>query len=125
MDYNRSVSKVEGEIHFRYKFLLANDVNSVIKTAYANSYSAPALDTVTKVQLTTQAPVTTVVTTTEATTEATTKAVTTQTTTQTTTQKVETQTESTTFNINSIVNKSRVKILVYVDGKKLSLTKNL
>ena len=119
MDYNRSVSKVEGEIHFRYKFLLANDVNSVIKTAYANSYSAPALDTVTKVQLTTQAPVTTVVTTTEATTEATTKAVTTQTTTQTTTQKVETQTESTTFNINSIVNKSRVKILVYVDGKKV------
>lgn len=118
MDYNRSVSKVEGEIHFRYKFLLANDVNSVIKTAYANSYSAPALDTVTKVQLTTQAP-TTVVTTTEATTEATTKAVTTQTTTQTTTQKVETQTESTTFNINSIVNKSRVKILVYVDGKKV------
>ena len=119
MDYNRSVSKVEGEIHFRYKFLLVNDVNSVIKTAYANSYSAPALDTVTKVQLTTQAPVTTVVTTTEATTEATTKAVTTQTTTQTTTQKVETQTESTTFNINSIVNKSRVKILVYVDGKKV------
>ena len=53
------------------------------------------------------------------TTEATTKAVTTQTTTQTTTKVVETQTESTTFNINSIVNKSRVKILVYVDGKKV------
>ena len=118
MEYNRSVSKVEGEIHFRYKFLLANNVNSVIKTAYANSYSAPAIDTVTKVQLTTQAP-TTVATTTEATTEATTKAVTTQTTTQTTTKVVETQTESTTFNINSIVNKSRVKILVYVDGKKV------
>lgn len=124
MEYNRSVSKVEGEIHFRYKFLLANNVNSVIKTAYANSYSAPAIDTVTKVQLTTQAP-TTVATTTEATTEATTKAVTTQTTTQTTTKVVETQTESTTFNINSIVNKSRVKILVYVDGKKVEFDQEL
>lgn len=118
--YNRSVSKVEGEIHFRYKFLLANDVNTVIKNAYANSKSVSALDTVTKVQPTTSLQ-TTVTTKTEVTTEATTQVVTTQAQAiiQPTTQVIEEQTESTTFNINSVVNKSRVKILVYVNGKKV------
>lgn len=118
MDYNKTVDKVEGEIHFRYKFLLANDVNTVIKNAYANSKSVSALDTVTKANPTTFVQ-TTVTTKTEVTTEATTKAIIIQPTVQPTTQVIEEQTESTTFDINSIVNKSRVKILVYVDGKKV------
>lgn len=117
MDYNNSVSKVEGEIHFRYKFLLANDVNSVIKSAYANGYSAPAVNTVTKEQITTEAE-NSKATTTEATTEITTKAQTTTKQTETTT--IEKNTETTTFNINSVVNTSKTKVLVYVDGKKVA-----
>lgn len=96
MDYNNGVPKVTGEIHFRYGSVMSNDnIVNIIKAEYG---TAPADATVTtQAQRLDETTVTK-----ESTTEATTSAPITQ------------------FDINSVVNTSRVKILVYIDGERLN-----
>lgn len=103
LELNKSIPKIEGVVHFRYRLLFDDALYDIIKTDNANkgavNVNAPAT------QITTQKTIETTTKAVETTTEATTKAV---------------EAPNAKFDPKSVVNNDPYKILVFINGKQIT-----